>query len=135
MCSNGQAISEHHLTLFDKVRLGLFLDGSEQIITDADIKTGLMMYSAIVYCSEPVALSQFLHGLLSTQSPRTIIQATVNTIQSENIKKNYARRLMNEFYLSLNRTFTFQYGKILLAISSDFQIEAMKMIQQQSNLG
>ena len=126
MCSNGRVKSYYHSTLFDKIRLCLNMDDIETIITDEDIKTDLMIYSAIIYCSEPVAISQFLHGLLSSQSPRTIIQATVNTIQSENIKKNYARRLLNEFYLSLNRTFNFQYGKILLAISSDSQIEAMK---------
>ena len=47
-----------------------------------------MMFSAFVYCSESVALSQFLDSLLSTQSPMTIIQATVNTIESSVLLEN-----------------------------------------------
>ena len=84
-----------------------------------------MLFSVVVYCSEPVALSQFLNSLLSTQSLRTIIKATVNTIQSENIKESLSKEQMNQFYLALDKIFDFQLGKILLAISSPPEIEAM----------
>ena len=84
-----------------------------------------MLFSAIVYCSEPVALAQFLHSLLSTQSPRTIIRATVNTIQSGDIKNRESRKLINQFYLGLDSKFDFHLGKILLATASPSQIKTM----------
>ena len=85
-----------------------------------------MIYSAIVFCPESnMKLYQFLHSLLSTQSPRTIIQATVNTIQSGDIKDNLNRNALNQFYLALDKIFWFQYGKILLALTSSSEIEHM----------
>ena len=83
------------------------------------------MFSATIVCSEPVALSQFLHNLLTTQSPRTIIQATVNTIQSEDIKEIITRKLMNDFYLALDNIFQFQLGKIHLATALSSQLQNM----------
>ena len=77
-----------------------------------------MMFSAIVYCTEPMALYQFIHGLLSTQSPRTIIQATVNTIQSGDTLDSTTKKYLNQFYHDLDNIFHFQFGKIFLAQSS-----------------
>ena len=84
-----------------------------------------MLFSAIIFCSEPVALSQFLHNLLTTQSPRTIIQATVNTIQSEDIKEILTKKLLNNFYLDLDKIFQFHLGKIHLATASSSQLQNM----------
>ena len=84
-----------------------------------------MMFSTMIYCSESVALHQFLHSLLSTQSPRTIIQATVNTIEAGDIKDPLNRKRIAQFYLALDKIFHFQLGKILLATVSPTNIEAM----------
>ena len=92
---------------------------------EEDIKTGFMIFSALVYCSESVVLSQFLHSLLSTQSPRTIIQATVNTIEFNVLHENRNRMKMNRFYVALDHIFHFQLGKILLATASPSELQAM----------
>ena len=85
-----------------------------------------MILSAIIYCPEPkIKLYHFLHSLLSTKSPRTIIQATINTIQSENILDNEAREGMKSLYLALDKVFNFQLGKIILATASFPQLENM----------
>ena len=84
-----------------------------------------MLFSAIIYCSEPVALSQFLHSLISTQSPRTIIQATVNTINFGDTKESISKENIRKFYLDLDKIFHFKYGKILLATASPVQLKAM----------
>ena len=124
MCSHGQVESEHYSTIFNLINVSVISDSAKTPITDEDVNTGFMMFTAIVYCSEPVALSQFLHSLLSTQSPRTILQATVNTIQSDKVKEK-TRQLLNEFYQNIQNTFNLQHGKILLALSSASELESM----------
>jgi hypothetical protein len=96
ICSDGQEMSWYYLALFNQLNLGVDKTFRVSVIPE-DKRTGLMMFSAIVYCSESVALFQFLHNLLATQSPRTIIQATVNTIQSDDIKDPINRKRLNEF--------------------------------------
>ena len=125
MCLRGQMKKIYYSKAFQGMNLQSFGDASDNETTDEDIKTGFMLFSVIVYCSEPVALSQFLHSILSTQSPRTIIQATVNTIQSDNINERMTKSLLNDFYLSLDKVFHFQLGKILLATSSSSQLASM----------
>ena len=122
MCSGGQVKPEYYPTIFKKLKSGLALNTN---IMDEDIKTGFISFSVIIYCSEPVALFQFLHSLLSTQSPRTIIKATVNTIQSDDIKESICRDKLYHFYHDLDNIFNFQYGKILLATSYLDELEAM----------
>ena len=124
MCLHGQVKLEYYNTLFEMINLGLPFDGTKPTTTDEDVNAGFMIFSAAVYCSESLPLSQFLHSLLSTQSPRTIIQATVNTIQSDNVKEKNIK-LLNGFYQSLSSTFNLQYGKILLALSSTSELETM----------
>ena len=84
-----------------------------------------MMFSNMIYCSESIPPYQFLHSLLSTQSPRTIIQATVNTIQSGAITNPMHRNIMKKFYLDLDQKFHFQLGKILLATVSRSELQTM----------
>ena len=86
---------------------------------------GFKIFSLIVHCPETTfKLYQFLDGLLSSESLRTIIKATVNTIQSDDIKGTN-KKMVNEFYLALNHTFDFQYGKILLATSTFSKLKTM----------
>jgi hypothetical protein len=81
-CSEGHLKKSDYSRVFTKFVMGLDdirEDDSRDVVTEQDMETGFMMFSGIVYCTEPMALYQFIHSLLSTQSPRTIIQATVNT--------------------------------------------------------
>ena len=118
-------LKEHvYSSVFDQIQIG-GNSNTEPIITDEDIKIGFQMFSAIVYCSEPVALSKFLHNLVALQSPRTIIQATVNTIQSDDIKDMKNRERLNQFVIALDNIFSFQLGLILMATASPSQLKAM----------
>ena len=125
MCSGGQLKKGFYPKVFDL--LGDQIEGYKPVktFTEEDIETGFMLFSAIIFCSEPVALTQFLHILLSTQSPRTIIHAAVNTIQSEDIKEILTRNLMNNFYLDLDKIFQFHLGKIHMATASSSQLQSM----------
>ena len=125
MCSGGQVKKRYYPQLFNGLNIQVIGDSTQTGITDDDIETGFMMFSVIVFCSEPVALSLFLCNLLTTQSPRTIIQATVNTIQSGDIKEVANRKRINQLYLALDKIFNFQIGKILLATSSSSQLKSM----------
>ena len=117
---------EHkHYRVFESITLGLTITKSMGSVTEEDITTGFMMFSAFVYCSESVPLFQFLHSLLSTQNPRTIIQATVNTIESVVFDENENRMRMNQFYMALDQILHFQLGNILLATASPSELQAM----------
>ena len=128
MCSGGQVKKSYYKKLFGEIDLGLIVhpSGEKPNISEDDMKTGFMMYSGLIYCSESVALSKFLQGILSSQSPRSIIQATVNTIQSGDIVERADKEGMNLFYQALDKIFQFQLGKILLATASKSEIESMK---------
>jgi hypothetical protein len=123
MCSGSQ-IKPDHYSLIASLNIGLKVT-TGGVANDEDARTGFMMFTTMIYCSESVSLSQFLHSLLSTQSPRTIIQATVNTIQSGDIMGIMNKKGMSQFYLSLNKIFHFQLGKIFLATVSLSELETM----------
>ena len=125
MCAGGQLRAGKYDSIVEDMNFDLFEDSKEAPVTEEDIQTGFMIYAVIIYCKESVALHQFLHNLLSTQSPRTIIQTTVNTIEFHQFKENVNKDNANEFYLALDRIFDLQFGKILLGILSQEQLERM----------
>jgi hypothetical protein len=109
---------------FDGINLALKNIASEGEITAEDIWTGFAIYSVTILCDEAVHLDQFLESLVLTQTPRTIIQATVNTIHLDAMKdKN--RKQLGRFYQELNKTFNFHHGRILVALSSPSELEAL----------
>ena len=123
MCSEGQ-IKPNNNNVISRLTIGVN-HTTGGVTNDEDILNGFKLFSTLVYCSESVALSQFLHSLLSSHSPRTIIKATVNTIQSGDVKEKSNRKRMGQFYFALDKIFHFQHGKILLATASQSDIEAM----------
>ena len=124
-CWGGQVAKVDYHMIFDKVTLGMNAVTSVVSITDEDIMTGFSVYSALVYCGESVPLYQFLQSLLSTQSARTVIKATVNSIQETAFKDRETRKRLNHFYAALQDTLDLQYGAILLATISRPQLEQM----------
>ena len=122
-CQDQVTRSNHH-KVFNGVTLGVNNDPIIGNITNEDISAGFMVYSVLVYCqSEVLALHQFLQSLLSTQTTRTIIKVSVNTIQETNFKRRETRNRMNQFYLALDKSLDLNFGKILLATSSPRQLE------------
>ena len=95
-------------------------------ITNEDVITGFEIFSAMIYCPEStMKMYRFFHSLLTTQSPRTIIQATVNTIQADDINEKVDRKMLNNLYHAIDKIFHFKLGSILLATASPLQLQAM----------
>ena len=127
-CSKGQIRpwNSNYAVIFDKVVQQIGKDTSPSPISYDDLVLGYSMFSSMIHCPESkIQTYQFLHRLLLTQSPRTIIQATANTIQSEDINEDDIQKGLNKFYFALNRIFNFQFGKILLATASPPELQMM----------
>ena len=111
--------------LFDTIDLDLKKthdDIVEDSITEEDIETGLKMYYAILFCNkEALELRQFLENVVSTQSPRALLLAIVNTLQSQNISWRN-KVFLGEIYGAVEKVFDLQLGKILIALSTPSQL-------------
>ena len=112
--------------LFNKMNTNVKKFNKVTNIVEEDFMTGFELFLISFHCSESTDIYKFLHNLISTQSPRTIIQTTVNTIQSDKIKERKNMITLGQFYLELDKIFQFQLGNILSAILSFSQIETMK---------
>ena len=127
MCSMGQVKQDSYTDVSSRVEKWV-IDVNEVLdINEEDITTGVDIHSGLLYCSEfeSMQMYKFLHNLISTQSPRTILLATVNSIQSNKIKESENRKRLGHLYLDLDKKFHFQYGKILTAILSSSEIQTM----------
>ena len=120
-CTNDQVKQNQLALVFDEIPQAK----NTTDITDEDITKGFMIYSALVFCAESSYLYQFLATLISNQSARTILQVIVNTIQSEDDMDDENKKKFNHIYLELDRILDLQYGKILLATATPYQLEDM----------
>ena len=95
--------------------------------SEKDLELGLKTVLANIYCPEEndAKVYLFLRNLLSNEIPRTIIQAVVNLAKSERIQGTISQKMINQFYLALDRVFNLEYGKNLLATSSRAQLQDM----------
>ena len=96
-------------------------------INHTDLKTGFMMFSAIIFCPSTILdlkLFKFLDELISNQSPRTLIQGIVNTLGSEDLDRRSSAKL-NHFFQALDDIMDFKLGKILLGSSSPAKLQSM----------
>jgi hypothetical protein len=120
-CSGGQI--QHDIMLFNKLYKSFvgknFRAVSEDAIDD-DVRNGFTIFATVVVCPEEnFKISRFLQKLVSTESPRTILQSTVNTIQSGELTDWANRRVLRQFYQALSRVFDLQIGKIILVAGGD----------------
>ena len=93
------------------------------------------MYSILIYCPvEMLKIHKFLHNLTSTQSPRTIIQGTVNIIESAKVKKRKDRKKIGDFYQSLDNIFHF-HNNFFVPLMPDLSITPSAKLHEkfQSN--
>ena len=93
--------------------------------SDEDIETGLGLHFILSYCNEATNIGVFLFDLVSSEAPSTILQATINTLQSGNVRSWLGKQMMVDFYRQLDKLFHLHLGKILLEISSVPQLEAI----------
>ena len=124
-CSKGQMV--YRRTDLDKITLGLSKSNStvEHVPTIEDIENGLHLYAIFRFCpKEASKIGQFLELLVSTASPRTILLSVVNSLKSNMLTKT-DRVLLSKFYEALDKILDLRFGKILLALSSPTQLEAM----------
>ena len=97
-----------------------------QSITEEDIRTGLELFYAILYCPVMnIKLFRFVDQLLSFESSRTIIQTFVNIFRTGVIQNPRALASAKEFYMVLAATLNLQYGNVLLATSTRSQLQAV----------
>ena len=115
--------------LFDSIDLNLNKTAdsttSEDSITEEDIETGLKIYYATLFCNKEAAeLKSFLENLISTESPRTLLLAIVNTLQSENVSWRN-RVFLGDIFRAVEKMFDLQLGKILIALSTSSQLTSV----------
>ena len=125
-CSGGQIKYTKNKKVFDLMAQNT-IDNTFPIhsnITEEDIRIGFEIYSITALCSDSYKLGQFLYELVSSQSPRDIIQATMNTIQSPAWKQWHNRDMLNTFYESLDTIFNFNIGPILIASAKPHQLQS-----------
>ena len=90
--------------------------------------TGFKLYHAVVFCPEmDIKLYTFVDQLLSNESSRTIIQSFANLFHSGDLKSLRGGKYQKpgkEFYMDLAATLNLEYGNILLATSTNSQLQA-----------
>ena len=69
-------------------------------------------------------MGQFLEKLVSNATPRSLLLAVVNSLQSDNLNRN-DRTLLNMFYKDLDRKMDLMFGRVLLALSTHSQLKTM----------
>lgn len=125
-----QVQPEFYSEAFEEIPLQLERRKCEAI--EKDLETGFRLFSAVIYCPEAVTelyqLYQFLSNILATETSRTILKATVNTIMSGKIFEKLNRKRMNGFFSVLEKTFDLKFGKVLLATIPRAEME--KMIEE-----
>ena len=114
--------------VFDKVMVNLNTDGGGELghVIDEDVRTGHDLYHAVVFCPRAMVLKlyTFIDQLLSVETTKTVIHSTVNLFQSGAVTDEISFTLARHFYHILASTLDLHYGNILLATSSNAQLQA-----------
>ena len=91
-----------------------------------DLENGFMMFSAYVHCPEElIKLDRFFKNVVENETVRTIIEATVSTIRSEEVKEKSNRKKLFNFFLALDDKLHLKYGSMLLATAPMSEIETI----------
>ena len=128
MCSMEQVKPEKQSYVLSK----LLPKGNIPTVTEGppsveDIKRGYQFFNAMVYCPDAWTLKvfRFVNQMLSSVSLRTIIQTSVNLLQSGTITDERSLALAKQFYNILASTLNLQYGKVLVATSTKADLQAV----------
>ena len=128
MCSTGRVDPNRQNFVFSLVAPHVNTDRTDgPPLSDDDIETGFELFHAIDSCPPATVfkLFRFIDQLLSSESSRTIIQTMVNTFHSGSIADETSFTLAKQFYFVLASTLNLTYGDVLLATSTNAQMEAM----------
>ena len=123
----GQIGSKHLDEVFPKLVSFVDKEDMEGSAKDEDVTTGFELFRAIVYCplEMDIKLFRFVDRLLSNESARTIIQTFVNVVRSGVITDVRRFTLIKELYGVLAATLNLQYGNVLLATSTNSQLQTV----------
>ena len=89
-----------------------------------DIQKALRVYFLLSQCSEEHQKArQFINN--HKDSPGTLLQATVNTLYKNGFEENSTRVFFREFYFVLEKELELEHGRLLLALGSPAQLEAI----------
>ena len=128
MCSTGRVDPNRQNFVFSLVAPHVNTDRTDgPPLSGEDIETGFELFHAIDSCPPATVfkLFRFIDQLLSSESSRTIIQTMVNTFHSGSIADETSFTLAKQFYFVLASTLNLTYGDVLLATSTNAQMEAM----------
>ena len=102
------------------------MDVFDSNTTDEDLETGFELFSWLIFCPEELQLlHQFHMELLATKNVQTILQTTVNNMKSGKIKEKSNVEILKKFFSELDTIVSTDLGKIVLALSSKKDIEAV----------
>ena len=124
MGGNGQATDKY----LDKVITSLLTsEQSKEPLTNIDKTTGFEVFHAIKYCPfQMFKLHRFVHGLLSNETPRTMVQSLVSIFHTGVLSQNTKSfTLAKELYLVVADMFKLQYGNVLIATGSTTQLQTV----------
>ena len=135
MCFGGLIKEENYMSVFEGFNIEPRQESAFQEVSEDDIKLGKDLFVSMVFCPvDAIKPYIFLDWLLATQSPRTIIKAIVNTLQSSTFSKYVSdksnfmktKKRLNQLYSVLDNIFNFQLGNILLATEQIPNLESMR---------
>ena len=126
MCFGGLVKPEYYRQIFEAFDIETE-DEQHLSATAEEIRRGSELFGMMVLCpEESIQLYQFFTTLVSQETPRTLLLALVNTLQSNKISLKQNRQSLNNFYLALNNMMDLQLGKILSTILSPAEVTSMK---------
>ena len=111
-----------------KPKLMTNLPKVEHTETKEDLHLTYDIFSYLFYCNEEASrVYIFYKNLLKTHSVSSILQATVNNLQSTDISQSTTFRALKQIYQELDDIIGLQSGNILQALSDTAMLENMQM--------
>ena len=96
-------------------------------IAESEVQVGVSLYAILVYCNtEAIKTLNFHMSLLYSNSIRTIIQATKNTIVSEILEEYENQENAKQFYLALIEKLGLELGNSLHSLLLTSEVNTMK---------
>ena len=96
-------------------------------IAEDDLQVGLSIYAILVYCNtEAISMFHFNINLLTLSTIRTIIQASKNTIVSENLAEYENQENFNLFYMALKEKLNLELVNVLDSLLLTSEVKAME---------
>ena len=93
---------------------------------DVDFHSGTKIFLASTFCPHLLSLELLTLFQSLANSPSVLIRTVVDTIQSGITDEDrVSKRSLNKLYLTLEKKFNLQYGKVLLALLPKKEIELM----------